>query len=313
MRGYEYRNPREEAPGSVARSFAPQTVFEPEGNLLSWYFRSTPRAVADLSRGYDGLSHAGWLRGTITGIIFCCEACPPPAFVIDPSAPNFVTGTPPQPVLVQPPPAMPGGALIFDSFSRTNSTLILGGRGGLGSSEGGSGGAKVWQNNGNPGLHQPFGILNGRAVLLGNDTSVAWIATVSVSGSLDVRVDRRTGRWGSGINTGLSFRVIDGQNFFFAYTTETDGAPGSQILKVGYYANGQRVDFTTGSAMPSTWLTLRAVTYANGVLLVFADNTLVYSTNSSIMATATGAGLYNNSAGLGLVNRWDNFTVFNAP
>ncbi len=313
VRGYEYRNPREEAPGSVEASFAPQAVFGNDGNLISWYFRTTPRLVADLSRGHDGVAHPGWLRGTTTGIINYCETCPSPKFVIDPSAPNFATGTPPQPVFVQTPPAMPGGAMIFDSFSRANSTLVFGSNGGLGSTEGGSGGAKVWQHNGNPGLPQPFGILNGRAVLLGNDTSVAWIVTGPLSGSLDVRIDRRPGRWGSGKNTGLSFRVIDAQNFFFAYTAEVGGAPGSQILKVGYYSNGQRVNLATGAAMPSTWLTLRTVTSANGDLLVFADHTLVYSTNSSLMATATGAGLYNNSAGLGLVNRWDNFKVFNVP
>ena len=313
VRGYESRNPREEAPGSVASSFAPQTFFSPDGNLLSWYFRSTPRVVADLSRGHDGRSHPGFLRGTTTGIIYYCETCPAPSFVIDPSAPDFATGTPPQPVLLQTPAEAPSEALTFDSFSRANSTLILGGNGGLGSSEGGSAGTKIWRSNGNPALPQPFGILNGRAVLLGNEMSVAWIDTRSASGSLDARVDRRTGRWGSGINTGLSFRVIDAENFFFAYTSEVGGAPGSQILKVGYYTNGQRVDLATGAAMPSSWRTLRTVTYANGDLQVLADNTLVYSTNSSLMANATGAGLYNNSAGMGLVNRWDNFTVFNLP
>ncbi|HAF25117.1 MAG TPA: hypothetical protein DCK93_19795 [Blastocatellia bacterium] len=49
------------------------------------------------------------------------------------------------------------------------------------------------------------------------------------------------------------------------------------------------------------------------VIQVFGDGTLLYSTNNNLMSTATGAGLYNNSAGLGLVNRWDTFAVFNAP
>jgi hypothetical protein len=46
---------------------------------------------------------------------------------------------------------------------------------------------------------------------------------------------------------------------------------------------------------------------------VYVDSTLAYSANNPLMATATGAGLYNNSSGLGLVNRWDNFAVYNAP
>jgi hypothetical protein len=65
--------------------------------------------------------------------------------------------------------------------------------------------------------------------------------------------------------------------------------------------------------MPATWTTLRVVTKNSGTLEVYADNNLVYSTNNSLMANASGAGLYNNSSGLGLVNRWDNFTVFPTP
>ncbi|MGH9969609.1 MAG: hypothetical protein ACREBG_17695 [Pyrinomonadaceae bacterium] len=55
------------------------------------------------------------------------------------------------------------------------------------------------------------------------------------------------------------------------------------------------------------------MTRSSGTIDVFVGATLVYSTNTSVMATASGAGLYNNSSGLGLVNRWDNFTVFDAP
>jgi hypothetical protein len=107
--------------------------------------------------------------------------------------------------------------------------------------------------------------------------------------------------------------VVDANNFFFAYTTDAGGSPGSQIVKIGYYLDGQRVDLATSAALPLNWTTLRVITTDAGDLKIYADDTLVYSANSPIMATATGAGLYNNSSGLGLVNRWDNFTVFNAP
>ncbi|MEP6820082.1 MAG: carboxypeptidase regulatory-like domain-containing protein [bacterium] len=313
VRGYEDFNPREGSQGSVEASFSPETVFARGGNLLSYYFRSSPRLIADLSAGYRGSSHTGFLRGTNTGIIFYCESCPPPRFVIDPSAPNFTTGAPALPVNVPAPVSPPGGALIFDSFSRANSTYVFGAHGGLGSTEGGSAGVKVWQTNQAPASSQPFGILNARAVLLANATAVAWVPTDSASGNVDVRVSRYTGRWGSGTHTGLSFRVVDGNNFFFAYTSDSGGTPNSKIVRVGYYLNGQRVDLTNGVSVPSIWTTLRVVTTNLGGLNVYVDATLVYSTNSPQLASATGAGLYSDSAGMGLVNRWDNFTVFDAP
>ena len=313
VRGYEDFNPRETGAGSDEASFSPETVFARAGNLLSYYFRSSPRPIADLSAGYRGSSHGALLRGTSNGLIEFCESCPPPRFVVDPSAPNFTAGTAASPVNVPPAVPPPNGALIFDSFSRANSTYTFGGRGGLSSTESGSAGARVWQTNQAPASQQPFGILNARAVLLANATAVAWVPTGSTSANLDVRVSRYTGRWGSGIHTGLSFRVVDANNFFFAYTADSGSTPNSKLAHVGYYLNGQRVDLTTGVAIPASWTTLRVVTMNSGDLSVYVDSTLVYSTNSPLLAAATGAGLYSDAAGMGLVNRWDNFTVFNAP
>jgi hypothetical protein len=202
---------------------------------------------------------------------------------------------------------------VFDSFSRANSTYLFGSHGGLGSTEGGSAGIQLWRTNQPLTDPQPFGILNSMAVLLANNAAIAWVPTGSATGRVDVRVDRRPGRWGRGIHTGLSFRVMDGNNFFFAYTSD-DGSPSNtQILKVGYYLAGQRVYLTTSAALPADWTTLSVVTTDAGEARVYADNTLSYSTTNPLMATATGAGLFNNSSGLGLVNRWDNFIVFNVP
>ncbi|HYV00675.1 MAG TPA: SdrD B-like domain-containing protein [Pyrinomonadaceae bacterium] len=312
VRGYEDTNPREGLPGGAEASFAPQTVFGLSGNLLSYYFRSS-LSVADLSYGYNGLSHQGVARGTTAGIIYDCGGCPPPEFVIDPSAPNFATGTPPPPGNIPPAALPPDGALIFDSFSRANSTYTFGGHGGLSSTESGSAGIQVWQTNQAPANPQPFGILNSRAVLLANSMAVAWVPTGSVTGDVDVRVNRRTGRFGSGVHTGLSFRVANANKFFFAYTEDSGGTPSHKILRVGYYLNGGRVELNSGEAIPDSWITLRVVTRSSGDLNVYIDATLVYSTNNPVLATATGAGLYSNSSGMGLVNRWDNFTVFPAP
>jgi len=312
VRGYEDANPREDLIGGVEASFAPETVFGLSGNFLSYYFRSS-LSVADLSHGYHGLSHQGIARGTTAGTLYDCGGCPPPQFVIDPSAPNFATGTPPPPGNVPPAPPPPGGALIFDSFSRANSTYTFGGHGGLSSTEGGSAGIQLWQTNQAPANPQPFGILNARAVLLANSMAVAWVPTGSPTGDVDVRVNRYTGRFGSGIHTGLSFRVVDSSKFFFAYTTNTVGTPNSMKVHVGYYLHGQRVDLTSGKAIPDNWTTLIVITKRSGDLKVYVDSALVYSTNNPLLADATGAGLYSDSVGMGLVNRWDNFTVFPAP
>ena len=287
-----------------------QTVFSREGNLLSYYFLAAP-TVADFSRGYLTGSHVGVPRGTTAGILGDCGSCPPPQFVIDSTAPNFATGVAPQPVGVPVPVAVPDGALVFDSFSRRNSTYMFGGKGGLGSTEGGAAGPQIWQM---PAADQllPFGILNGRVVLLGDETAVCWVNTGSTSGNLDIRVSRYHGRWGSGIDTGLSFRVVDQANYFFAYTSDSIASPGSQFLTVGSYVNGVRSTLPSGVLIPASWTTLRVVTRATGGIQVFIDTTQVYSTTNPLLANATKAGLFNNSGGLGLVNRWDNFMVFDA-
>lgn len=310
VRGFEGANPRETSPGGVESSFAPQTVFGLGGNLLSYYFRPGTR-IADLSHGYNGSGHEGVARGTTAGILFDCGACPPPQFVIDPTAPNFSTGVPPQPVSVPTPLNPPDQALVFDSFSRPNLTYTFGGNGGLGSTESGSTGPQLWQTNQSSGP-QPFGVLNARAVLLANSTAIAWVPTGSADGNIAVRVSRYKGRWGSGIHTGLSFRVVDAANFFFAYTADSPGGPQNKVLQVGYYQNGNRIDLVSNASVPAEWSTLTVVTLSSGELDVYVDDSLVYQTSKPVLTTATGAGLYNDSSGNALTYRWDNFTVLEA-
>jgi len=105
---------------------------------------------------------------------------------------------------------------------------------------------------------------------------------------------------------------VDQANYFFAYTSDSVASPGNQFLNVGNFVNGSRSMLASGLLIPSSWTTLRVVTRANGSLQVFIDATLVYSTNIAALANASKAGLFNNSGGLALVNRWDNFMVFDA-
>jgi hypothetical protein len=310
VRGYEDSNPREDGGSSVYSAFRPETVFGVGGSLMSWYFRPG-NYVDDLSLGYRGVPHPGLVRGWEPGNIFPCDQCRKPVFVVDPTAPNFADpahpGTPPAPVA--PPSPVPSGALVFDSFSRRNSTYALAGLGGLGSTEGGTAGALAWHTGVAPAAPQPFGILNGRAVLLADARSLTWVGVGGTYDNFDVRVARHPGNAESGRDTGLSFRVVDADNYFFAYTTEgTD--PAVRLLTVGYYANGQRTTLAAGLAVPEGWTTLRAVTNAAGLVEVYADNARLYTAQNFLMATATGAGLYNDGPGLALTNRWDDFAIF---
>jgi hypothetical protein len=293
VRGFEGANPRENA---AEASFAPQSIFTLDGNLLSYFF--TPDTlVADLGFGYNGGPHTGQLFNG-------------PAFVLDPTAPDFTNAKNPGHVNapVDAPPAPPAGALVFDSFSRNNATYILGGVGGLGVTESGVRGPLTWKTNqADVTQPQPFGILSGHGVLLADAACVAWID----AGSNNVQVQslRTRGTGGAGFNTGIAFRVADAQNYFFAYT---DGEIGS-TLNVGYYASGNLVKLGTNIAMPDSWWTLKVVTSAAGLIEVYADDTLVYSTTNTKMSQNTGAGIYNSGPGRALTNRWDNFTVAPIP
>jgi hypothetical protein len=314
MRGYEENNPLENA-GTVLATFAPQTVFAVDGNVMSYFFRPATN-IADLSLfGLRGRQHAGLLRSTVNGVLYPCEGCPLPRFVVDPTAPDFAhpsnPGTPPAPV--DTPAPVPGGALIFDSFSRRNSTYALNRLGGLDTTEGGTAGKRTWQTNQAPGQPQPFGILNGRAVLLANARAITWTSDPAGNTDLDIRVDRHAGVWGTGHNTGISFRVTDANNYFFAFTKDNVDPSKPELLTVGNYLGGARTDLATGISLPGSWTTLRVVTTAAGTIHVYADSTLLYSVTNDSLANSIGTGLYNDAAGLALTNRWDNFRVFSVP
>lgn len=312
VRGFEQKNPHADANLGVFSTFAPQTVLAVDGNLLSYYFRPA-ETVADLSRlGQYERQHTGLIRSTANGVLFPCNGCPVPQFVIDPTAPDFSHPNSPGLITapVASPAAAPPGALVFDSFSRKNSTYILGGMGGLSSTESGTAGQRTWSPNIPQNQPQPFGILNGRVVLLSNTVAVAWIN--GPTPNVDIRVDRRPGVWGAGDNTGLSFRVADANNYFFVYTSGDSQASQPQLLTLGFYNNGSRNELASGISLPSGRGTLRVVSKTDGTINVYAG-ALIYSSTNALLANASGAGLYNNGPGLALTNRWDNFTVFAAP
>jgi Concanavalin A-like lectin/glucanases superfamily len=318
VRGYEGVDPLQDEVGNhrSTAAFAPETLFalsnsapgSPRASFLSHFFRPAS-VVPDLAGGL-----VGRLRGVALGIVNPRQTYPLPKFIFDSAAPNASREAGPfvPSVAVDTPAPVPGGTRVFDSFSRKSATLAFDGSGGLGSTEGGTEGPLAWRL-GFP--RDRFGILNGRAVILTNfGEAIAWVPVGSSSGNLDVRVDRARGAWGSGVDTGICFRVIDGSNYFFAYTDPVEPTQsGPRVLTVGYVQGGSRTNLVVRESMANEWTTLRVVTKNNGDIAVYADNVLTYSTSSTVMAGASGIGIYSNSLGLGLTNRWDNFTVRDAP
>lgn len=129
-------------------------------------------------------------------------------------------------------PPTPVGAKIFDSFSRQDQTYAYSNLPSLGSTESGSLGPKVWQQSLFPSNLQPvrlrqWGIFNGMLVNLGYQPTVAWV--LSNSPDMTVRVSNRLGVWGNG-NTGLAFRVVDGDNFWILQYTNTPGVAAAIAL-----------------------------------------------------------------------------------
>ncbi|MGI9164774.1 MAG: LamG-like jellyroll fold domain-containing protein [Pyrinomonadaceae bacterium] len=301
VRGYENRNPRQNKNrGESTSSFVPQTIFEPDGSSFLINFLRPAQIITDLAT-----------IGRVGGFTSWAGPVPPPQFVVDPAVPNSSLVN-----SYDPPLRVTGSQRVFDSFSRPNATYAFSGVG-LGVTEFGSAGPTAWQFGGpDESSYGPtaFGILSGRAVVLSNGPGIAWVPTGSVTRDLEISADRHPGPWGSGIHTGIAFRVLDGRNFFFAYTGVSETDPfNTRTLTVGYYLNGVRSHLATGVGMPLDWTTLWVVTKRSGEISVYANTAPIWSTSSSVLVHAAGAGLYNDLYGLALTNRWDNFSVSDAP
>jgi len=301
VRAYEGSNPLQDTSGTekVMSAFTPQTVFKAEGSSFLASLLRPAEVIADLS----GNNHPG--------VFLTWAGGPLPRFIIDPITSN---GSIPQYDL---PVAASGLVRVLDSFSRGNATYAFDDVGGLGSTEFALGGPQSWRFGSLVStISEPtnFGILNGRAVILTDGPAIAWVPTGSEPATLDIRVSRRPATWGSGLNTGLAFRVKDAGNFCFAYTSGE--VLRRNILNVGCYYKGSRGLVMTPVEMPDyVWTGLRVVITEGrgGSIYIYADTELVAVTSTDYLAGETGAGLYNHTYGLGLTNRWDNFAVLAAP
>lgn len=211
-------------------------------------------------------------------------------------------------------PATPGGARVFDSFSRADQDLTTETTGfvGLGSTEAGSLGSLAWLNQGGV-----WGIHNGRAFYQGGDASYAPTWVENGVADMDVSITRRVGTWGNG-DTGLAVRVVDASNFVEAVLFNpavVSGADG-KIYLTTVVAGVETTNIGNASPNPSNFTVLRVVAKANA-WSVYTDGNLIISGSNSTHSTATKAGILGrwqtaatNANGLG---RWDNFTIGATP
>lgn len=287
--------------------------------------------IADHSPvGYAGSRHPGQLWSTYGvgdgsindgfGRNVVPSKYPLPKFVVDLTAPTAqVDASPIVPVSAPlKPPLTPPGALVFDSFSRSDRTFCFEDWPILGSTESGSLGPQAWQYNapassdGKGDAAYRWGILKGQGVALGGPGYQCAFVNAQQS-NLDVRIDRRVypAAYHDG-RTGLAFRVQDGRNFWFVCA---DGVrPDQQTIKWGFYLNGTRNDLSNAAAPANgNWKTLRATVSAGSQITIWCDTTQVAQFTHSQFSSATGAGLFMDEFGSGFsgLARFDNFSVLN--
>jgi hypothetical protein len=234
---------------------------------------------------------------------------PLPQPVIDTDFPHGdyprVSPTVPSPT----PPATPPDAVVFDSFSRRDSTWAFDNNPTLGMTESGLVGYLTWNvgkfaNYGQVDTLKNFGIVDGRAVFLGALPGIAWVNVPGMSDGT-VSVDRRIGAWNSGWQwTGLTFRTTDSGNFWYAWL----GA--NNQVNVGYALNGSVAWATTVSwAGLDTCATLKVAAYGDNIK-VYGCNTLLLDLTNSTHQTAIGWGLSHHgdaSRKVTSIVRYDNF------
>lgn len=303
VRIYEGSNSFTAALDNGATDFFPERYFRPIRYKSGTYYMpqgmwdlTTPACTyPDQSEGFDPVVpaagtkylHAGTLSSTAQavagGIPYYSE-----------NLPLFVTGDITRPTSADTPPSTPVGAIVFDSFSRRDTTYAFekSGNSVAGSTEAGTAGPLAWSVQGWP-------IRDGRMAYWYNYSA---INTVDCGvADVDVRVSRVNNSF---CHTGLILRYTDASNYLYvkAYPDQ---------LVTGKVVAGVDTILDNDTGLSTNWTTLRAV--VNGTNLdVYRDATLVQSALVVPSSSATKHGLHAPSTGTKIVTRFDDFTILAA-
>jgi len=274
------------------------------------------------------IRHSGYLFGSGRscgrGFIYDGASTATPEYVQDATFPFQTPGGAATPPTWAPTaPSTPGGAKIFDSFSRRNKTLCYDEDGGLGTTEAGSLGPLTWSYGALDGpTVSKWGVFHGRAVYLEPQArGAAWVTNNSAN--MDVRVKRNVGTAGVGYHIGIAFRVVDRANFWYAFSWGAD--PLSQSMRCGAWVAGADV----GAPSVGDWYNIDPTANFTTMRVVTSGTTITFYTDPSgdgvtfvqcgqltgetQFQSATGVGLYSGGtagAGTSGLDRWDDFTVF---
>lgn len=332
VRGWEHSNPLGDT--TAHRPFIPERFFSGDAGLNTLTPDNLPQFLVDLSTprriipdlspfGFRGLNAAG-TEVHHPGSLFRSQTAleigdnrrptdyPLPLWESATDHPWTRTGAPPTPTPLRSltPPATPGSARIFDSFSREDSTFAFQNAPGLGSTETGSQGVQTWTQkttpaNGTPTMNSIFGVQGGRAVVLWAERGVAYMETNSAT--QDVRVDRKVSSGNRGY-CGAAARVSDGANLIVA-TSKYDSS-GTGTLEIGKWVAGVFTSlWSLGGQAKGSWTTLRLVCSGNNISL-YLDGALQQTVVDAFNNTATKAGIYIGGTDAAECNfRADNFTV----
>jgi hypothetical protein len=290
-------------PGPVIRDISTNGYEEAAGTYPSRHHPGVVKTSAEST--YDD----SWLTAYSALIDGAAVATANPRWLVDNTCPYGQPYSSPLPREAIPAPgAPPANCLVFDSFGRRNQTPAFQHHPTLGTTEAGSLGVKTWQYE----FPDSWGILGGKAVPTRITSSLAWVPSVAYN--QDVRVTRTIGGANTG-GTGISFRVKDRLNHWFAYVNPTTHNVTVYSYTAGVLSAAHT--FTTGS---TTWTILRIVASGTTITPQVSVNGSTWIVDPSPItdgvsdSTWTGAGITTGyhwtSSLISSLERCDDFTVF---
>lgn len=237
---------------------------------------------------FEGVSHHGVPEAVDSVAGYGEQSAPKNAYDLI----TYATGLITLGEYVPTPPTTPSGALIFDSFSRTDRTSLTMTSFNLGSTEAGSLGVKTWSGTNNS------GVLNGRAFTMTQQGG----GRVDTEGlDRDIRVDRMIGTTQM---TGLLVRYKDDNNYYKITASDT--------LIEFEFAEAGVISFPSSFVVTTGWTTLRVVVQGTTMTVYVGtatEGTFTSAGSKTILNTAgaTYAGLIY--PGIKQAMSFDNFLV----
>lgn len=306
IRGYEgYGRCRE------ISDYTPERYFRPMGANSS-AIRDLPQfqlnlmtnqtIYQDISAGFEGMLHPGVPNAQLS---VQNGGLSSPSYN-DFEVPQFVAGDISYGTYVPSAPATPSGALVWDSFSRANSTwlnkdmlLPSDSNPTLGSTEAGSLGVLAWESNSGVFPDSCGQILNGKAVV--NYQGAHSLLSTGVT-DVDIRVNRNGASF---CYTSIMLRYKDDDNYTAFWGNDSGITMRERVAGV---------NTDTAISVSAGWVTMRAV--ANGTALTVYTGTATEGTFTSVHTdtiandpAATKHGLFNCQFNTKTVYSADNFLI----